>query len=335
MVAGGARLLLVGNSEFRAAVRDLVAVQLTEASGVADSAEAILSQQFALAIVDLRPGADGLAVCRRIKGAALTRMMPVIALAGEGEAALIAALDAGADHAVHFPPSAADLMARVRSLLRTRAQTERLEEATQVIFALARAVEAKDPYTEGHTERVGALGVEVARMAGLDDDAQEAVRQGGILHDIGKIGIPTEIINKPGLLTPKEKVVMEKHPIIGERICEPLSSLRHLLPVIRWHHERLDGTGYPDGLRGSAFPVPAQIMQLADIFDAITTDRPYHRARTRANAIEFLYLESKKGWRDAELIGLLARAAEALGMGRISEADIPPPPAPIGQWRWE
>jgi len=244
-------------------------------------------------------------------------------------------LECGADQVVGFPPPIAELKARVRAAMRTRLATERLEDTSQVIFALANAVEAKDAYTEGHTERVGALADEVGRLAGLDDETREALRQGGVLHDIGKIGIPNEIINKAGRLTDKERIVMNKHPIIGERICEPLKSLRHLLPIIRWHHERLDGTGYPDGLKGSQFPLPPQILQLSDIFDAITTDRPYHRARTRAGAVEFLYNEAKKGWRDAQLVGLVARAAESLGLGRTRDEDIPPPPAPIGQWRTE
>jgi putative two-component system response regulator len=156
-----------------------------------------------------------------------------------------------------------------------------------------------------------------------------------VLHDIGKIGIPNEIINKAGVLTEKERIVMNKHPIIGERICEPLKSLRNLLPIIRWHHERLDGSGYPDGLRGKSFPVPAQILQLSDIFDAVTTDRPYHRARTRSNAIVFLHTEAAKGWRDGDLIQMVGRAADRLGLGRTREEDIPPPPAPMSQWRTE
>jgi putative two-component system response regulator len=223
----------------------------------------------------------------------------------------------------------------LRAALRVRLATDRLEDTSQVIFALANAVEAKDAYTEGHTERVGALAVEAGRLAGLDEETREALRQGGVLHDIGKIGIPNEIINKAGLLTLKERIVMNKHPIIGERICEPLKSLRSLLPIIRWHHEKLDGTGYPDGLKGRAFPVPAQILQLSDIYDAITTDRPYHRARTRASAIEFLHGEAKKGWRDHELVKLTGIAAENLNLGRTRDEDIPPPPAPIGQWRTE
>jgi putative two-component system response regulator len=331
------RILLTGDSAFRSGVGAALGATCTivEAANVAEAADALLAARPAAVVVDLRPGGDGDAVCRRIKGAAATRLLPIIGfISGDGEAT-VTALDAGADHVAHWPPSGAELQARIRAVLRYRAATERLEDATQVIFALANAVEAKDAYTEGHTERVGALADEVGRLAGLDDETREALRQGGVLHDIGKIGIPNEIINKAGRLTEKERIVMNKHPIIGERICEPLKSLRHLLPIIRWHHERLDGTGYPDGLKGSKFPLPPQILQLSDIFDAITTDRPYHRARTRAGAIEFLYGEAKKGWRDVELIELVARAAESLGLGRTREEEIPPPPAPMGQWRTE
>src|SRR5207302_8380450 len=142
------------------------------------------------------------------------------ACADPGQESLIFALDAGADHVLAYPPPAAELHARLRAALRTRLATERLEDTSQVIFALANAVEAKDAYTEGHTERVGALAVEAGRLAGLDEEICEALRQGGVLHDIGKIGIPNEIINKAGRLTDKERIVMNKHPIIGERICE-------------------------------------------------------------------------------------------------------------------
>jgi len=331
------RILLAGDATFRADVGAALGSKwpVVEAADVAEAADALLAARPAAALLDLRPGADGEAVCRRIKGAAATRLLPVIAFIDGGSEKTVGALDAGADHVAQWPPSGMELQARIRAVLRNRAATERLEDATQVIFALANAVEAKDAYTEGHTERVGALADEVGRLAGLDDETREALRQGGVLHDIGKIGIPNEIINKAGRLTDKERIVMNKHPLIGERICEPLKSLRHLLPIIRWHHERLDGTGYPDGLKGSAFPVPAQILQLSDIFDAITTDRPYHRARTRDGATEFLYGEAKKGWRDAELVKLVAMAADRLGLARLREEDIPPPPAPIGQWRTE
>jgi putative two-component system response regulator len=333
-----ASVLLAGDLQFRGAVaRSLGSTYgIVEVDSVQSAAEALLASRPALAVVDLRwPAKAGAAICGRIKGAASTMLMPIVACVGPGEPELISALDSGADHVMTFPPAAAELQARIRAALRARVATERLEDASQVIYALANAVEAKDAYTEGHTERVGALAVEAGRLAGLDEETREALRQGGVLHDIGKIGIPNEIINKPGLLTPKERIVMNKHPIIGERICEPLKSLRHLLPIIRWHHEKLDGSGYPDGLKGKAFPVPAQILQLADIYDAITTDRPYHRARTRTSAIEFLHFEAEKGWRDHVLVDLLGKAANNLNLGRTREEDIPPPPAPVGQWRTE
>jgi putative two-component system response regulator len=333
-----AQVLLAGDLEFRSAVARALgpAYGIVEVESVQSAADALLAAKPSLVVVDLRGSTEaGIAVCGRIKGAAATRLLPILACADSGEPALIAALDAGADHVITFPPPAAELQARVRAAIRARVATDRLEDASQVIYALANAVEAKDAYTEGHTERVGALAVEAGRLAGLDEETREALRQGGVLHDIGKIGIPNEIINKAGLLTQKERIVMNKHPIIGERICEPLKSLRHLLPIIRWHHERLDGTGYPDGLKGNAFPVPAQILQLADIYDAITTDRPYHRARTRSSAIEFLNFEADKGWRDRVLVKILGQAADNLNLGRTREEDIPPPPAPIGQWRTE
>ncbi|GAC1348017.1 MAG: response regulator [Myxococcales bacterium] len=332
------RLLLAGDKAFRAGISAALggAWSLLEARSIADAAEAMLAVKPDVALLDFRAGAgEGSGISRRIKGSAATRLLPVVAFADPTPEAVVAAYDCGADQVLPFPPHPAELHARIRSVLRMRAATEGLEDATQVIFALANAVEAKDAYTEGHTERVGALGVEVARLAGLGEDVQEALRQGGVLHDIGKIGIPNEIINKAGRLTDKERIVMNKHPLIGERICEPLKSLRHLLPIIRWHHERLDGTGYPDGIKGGKFPVPAQILQLADIYDAITTDRPYHRARTREGAIEFLYGEAKKGWRDASLVKLVGDAAARLGMGRTNDEDIPPPPAPFSQWRTE
>jgi putative two-component system response regulator len=331
-------VLLAGDVGFRGAVANALGVgyAFIEADSVQSAADALLASRPMLAVVDLRNGSEaGRAICGRIKGAAATRLLPIVACAEPGEVNLVSALDAGADQVLPFPPSGAELQARVRASLRMRLATERLEDASQVIYALANAVEAKDAYTEGHTERVGALAVEAGRLAGLDEETREALRQGGILHDIGKIGIPNEIINKAGLLTQKERIVMNKHPIIGERICEPLKSLRHLLPIIRWHHEKLDGSGYPDGLKGNGFPVPAQILQLADIYDAITTDRPYHRARTRSSAIGFLHFEADKGWRDHALVDVLGQAANNLNLGRTREEDIPPPPAPIGQWRTE
>src|SRR2546423_8588164 len=246
----GISFLAAGDLSFREALAAALGKDygLIETDSVTAAADALLAARPAVAFVDLRgDSAAGSAVCRRIKGAASTRLLPVIAFAEPGEDRMVAALDDGADHVLPFPPPRAELHARIRSAMRNRLATQRLEDASQAVFALANAVEAKDAYTEGHTECVGALAVEAGRPAGLDAETCQALRQGGVLHDIGKIGIPNEIINKAGRLTGKERIAMSKRPIIGERICEPLKSLRHLLPIIRWHHERLDGSGYPDG----------------------------------------------------------------------------------------
>ncbi len=322
-------------TEIATALAAIDAESIPVAINAAAGAEALKAD---LTLVDLRGDPRmGLALCVHFKSIPALRLVPLLAITEDNAAARATALDAGADDAMSGSgaPFARELQSRVRSHLRVRAQLSRLDDATQVIYALANAVEAKDVYTEGHTERVGQLSALIGRHAGLDADAQDALAKGGVLHDIGKIGIPNALLNKRGVLTAKERIVMNKHPIIGERICEPLRSIRDLCPMIRSHHERLDGSGYPDGLRGDAFPLSAQILQLADIFDAITTDRPYHRARTRQGAVEFMLGEARKGWRDAELVKVCARAAEELGLGRTREEDIPPPPAPIGSWRWE
>ena len=174
------RILLTGEPAFRSGVGAALGASWTvvEAANVAEAADALLAARPAAVVLDLRPGGDGHAVCRRIKGAAQTRLLPIIGFVASDGEATVAALDAGADHVTHWPPKGAELQARIRAVLRNRAATERLEDATQVIFALANAVEAKDAYTEGHTERVGALADEVGRLAGLDDETREALRQG-------------------------------------------------------------------------------------------------------------------------------------------------------------
>src|SRR5438067_8006882 len=177
-------VLVAGDVAFREAIAAALGRDygLIESESVTATADALLASKPVVAFVDLRGGsAAGSAVCRRIKGAASTRLLPVIAFAEPGEDQTVAALDDGADHVLPFPPPRAELHARIRSALRNRLATERLEDASQVIFALANAVEAKDAYTEGHTERVGALAVEAGRLAGLDEETCEALRQGGVL----------------------------------------------------------------------------------------------------------------------------------------------------------
>ncbi len=158
----------------------------------------------------------------------------------------------------------------------------------QSLLGLANALEAKDPYTRGHSERVGAWSRQIALAGGLPPADVEIVAQAGLLHDIGKIGVPEVVLRKQGALDDGEWALMRRHPVIGSQIVAPFECLAGADVVIRHHHERRDGSGYPDGLVGQAIPVGARIVAVADVFDALTSDRPYRAALPRAVALEYL-----------------------------------------------
>jgi putative two-component system response regulator len=188
-----------------------------------------------------------------------------------------------------------------------------LEEASAerkmrgVLLSLAKVVEQRDSHTAGHCERLAFTAVALGVAMGLDSANLLTLYLGGYLHDVGKVGIPDRILFKPGALTAEEWEIMRTHPVRGETICKPLSSFRHVLPLIRSHHERLDGTGYPDGLAGDSFPLLARVIQTVDIYDALTNPRPYKEPCTRIRALEILEEETARGWRDPEMTSLFVR----------------------------
>jgi putative two-component system response regulator len=216
--------------------------------------------------------------------------------------ARIQGIDAGADDFLRKPFDGLELRARVRSLLKAKSYLDELDSAEAVIMSLALTIEARDPYTDRHCQRLAVYASEFGQQLALDPPHIEALRKGGFLHDIGKIGVPDSILLKPGPLTPDEVTVMQQHPITGDRLCGELRALRHVRPIVRHHHERLNGGGYPDQLQGDAIPVLAQIMGIVDTFDALTTTRPYRTAVTQARAFEELERDVKRGWRDAALV---------------------------------
>jgi putative two-component system response regulator len=171
-----------------------------------------------------------------------------------------------------------------------------------VILSLALTIEARDSKTDGHCQRLARYGVTVGRQLGLNDDDLGALAKGGYLHDVGKVGIPDSILNKPSRLTPDEWEIMQQHPIIGDKLCGELRSLRRVRPIVRYHHERLDGSGYPEGLRGQAIPLLAQILSVVDVFDALTTARSYKPALTLEAAYGVLSREADRGWRNPEIV---------------------------------
>ena len=264
---------------------------------------AIESDAPDLVLLDVQmPGVDGIEVCRRIKAMPRGRLLPVVmitALNRTGDR--VAALEAGADDFMTKPVERVELSARVRSALRLKALYNTLESAEQVIFSLAAAVEAKDPFTERHTQRVAETARHVGRRLGLPEFALDALYRGGIIHDIGKIGVPDAILLKPGPLDDCELSRMQAHVVVGESIVKPLRSGSSLLPIIRHHHERHDGRGYPDGLGGAKIPRLARIVAVCDAYDAMVNDRPYRKRRSAEEAVAVLVDGAGTQW-DPEVV---------------------------------
>ena len=254
------------------------------------------------------PRMNGIEVCRSIKNDPETRLIPVIMLTGFGDLEnKIEALQAGADEFLNKPYNSLELFTRIKSLLRMKYFNEQLDNAEDVLFSMARAIEAKDVYTQGHVERVSNLAVELGAYLGLGEEEQDSLRKGGILHDIGKIGVPDNILNKNGPLTVEERMVIRMHPEQGARICEKLKSIRGAIPIIRHHHEKMDGSGYPDHLTGNEIPLLARILTIVDIYDALTTTRSYRKCLPHEMAMELLWEETNKGWWDKEIVAQFAK----------------------------
>ena len=266
--------------------------------------ELLRSEHVDLALLDvMMPGHTGFAVCHEAKSNPATRLIPIVLVTGLNRSEdRIKGIEGGGDDFLSKPVDRAELMARVRSLLRLKHFTDELESAETVLCSLAISIEAKDPYTAGHCDRLSVYAEAMGRRVGLSQEFQIALRRGGIVHDLGKVAVPEHILLKPGPLTPEERRIMEEHPAVGERICAPLKSFRNVLPIIRHHHEKLDGTGYPDGLKGNPIQLTARILSTVDIYDALTTDRPYRKAFSREQALETMRTEVKRGWWDPELM---------------------------------
>jgi putative two-component system response regulator len=303
----GTILIADENEDAREFLEHLLRSQGYRVIPARDSSEALeifRSEPVDLALLDVSmPGAGGYSVCRAVKSRGETRLTPVVLITGPGRAdERIRGIEAGADDFLSKPLHKEELLARVKSLIRLKRYTDEMESVETVLFSLASSIEAKDPYTEGHCERLSRYSVALAAHLGFQEEQRVALRRGGLVHDIGKITVPDQILLKAGPLEPAERVVMEAHTIMGERICAPLKSFRHVLPIIRSHHERRDGSGYPDGLKGDAIPITARILQTVDLYDALTTDRPYRKALSRKDAFATMRDEVRRGWWDSNLV---------------------------------
>jgi cyclic di-GMP phosphodiesterase len=251
----------------------------------------------------MMPGRSGYDFCRTLKDDPATRLIPFVLITGLSDSSdKVRGIEAGADDFLNKPVLAEELIARVKSLLRLKEFTDELENADSVLCTLGLIVEGRDPYTEGHCERLSVHAADLARHLGMDEDSIVALKRGGFLHDIGKIAVPDDILKKGSDLTPAEWEVMKLHPITGENICKPLHSLRLVLPIIRHHHEHSDGSGYPDGLSAPDIPLLPRILQVVDVYDALRTARPYKPPQTHEQAAETMRSESNRGLWDAELV---------------------------------
>jgi putative two-component system response regulator len=256
-------------------------------------------------LLDLRlPGdLDGFEVCRRVRNESTTRLTPVVMVTGVGDReARLRSIEAGADDFVTKPVDREGLLVRVRSLARLKQYTDDLDSAASILMTLSSMIEARDGHSEGHCYRMAHYATRLGRALLLDNRDLGALYRGGFLHDIGMLAIPDVVLRKTGPLDPAEYELIKSHTIVGDELCRNLRSLRSVRPVVRHHHERLDGTGYPDGLRGAEVPLLAQIVGVADVYDAVTTQAPHQSAQTVDHAVRVLRDQVAAGWKNRDLV---------------------------------
>ena len=290
---------LLANRELLRALLEDLGHEVREAANGQEALDAVTSEEPDLIFLDIAmPKLDGLEVCRRLKADPRLRLIPVVLLtAMDDRATRLMGIEAGADDFLTKPLDAKELLVRTRVLLRDRRLNLELDGAGEVILALARIVEARDLYTVHHAERVGQYSRAIGQAYGLDAaEDLRALYYGGVLHDLGKVVIPTEILLKEGPLTDDEWAVMRSHPVVGERMCQPLRSTAVYLPMIRHHHERFDGAGYPDHLAGADIPLAARIAAVADAYDAMTTTRSYRNRLDPDDARQKLVAGAGRQW---------------------------------------
>ncbi|MFY9558787.1 MAG: HD domain-containing phosphohydrolase [Terriglobales bacterium] len=302
----GTILVADDNASNRELLEELLAAQgftvITASDGAATLQE-LSRTQIDLVLLDvMMPHLNGFEVCEKIKNNPDTYLIPVIMITALSDKQdRLEGIKVGADDFLTRPVDRTELLARVGSLLKLKQRTDELERAESVLFSLARSIEGKDPYTHGHCERLAEYSAQLGEHLKLSEEQLIALRRAGVVHDVGKIAVPDAILLKPGRLTAEEWTLIKEHPVVGERICAPLKSFRLVLPIIRHHHEKFDGSGYPDGLRGEAIPVTARVLQVVDVYDALTTDRPYKKAFSVTDALQTMKEEVAKGWWDPQI----------------------------------
>ncbi|MEM9216595.1 MAG: two-component system response regulator [Cyanobacteria bacterium P01_F01_bin.150] len=256
----------------------------------------------------MMPGMDGFEVCRQLKANDHTRLIPIIFVTAlHDRRSRLKGIEAGGDDFLTKPFDQLELSARVKSLVHQKQLNEDLDHAEKVLFSIASTIESRDPNTGDHCERLVQQGEQFGQFLNLSRIDVRNLMWGGYLHDIGKVGIPDHVLLKKGELSTEEWQIMKQHVIIGEQICKPLRTMRGVLPIIRHHHERWDGSGYPDALKGDDIPYLAQVFQLLDIYDALSNERPYKQALSPEESLSVMFAETQNGWRNPALMKIFAQ----------------------------
>jgi putative two-component system response regulator len=291
---------------------------VSEAGDGEEAVAAVQAQPPDLVLLDLvMPKMDGYAVLRVIKTDPRTRLIPVVMLTSHDQLVeKIRAVQVGVDDYLVKPFNISELTARVKSLINLKQFTDELEHASKVVESFAVCVESRDRYTGNHCKRLGAYGARVGKILGLNDDDIKILHLGGILHDIGKIAISDLILNKPGRLSPEEFELMKSHSSVGSDLLRPMRTLEKVFPLVRHHHEKLDGSGYPDKIGGGEIPLLVRITSVVDIFDALHTKRAYKEAFPMEKCLTILREEAAKGWWDRDVVEALGLA---LAKGAMEE----------------
>jgi putative two-component system response regulator len=265
-------------------------------------------------LLDLHlPGKSGQDVLARLRADPYTRLLPIVMITGGATGTeRLRAMEEGVTDFFAKPFQSDELLARIRSLVQLKRFTDALEHAEHVIVALAHAIDARDPYTAQHSVRVSAYAGRLGAAIGLTGLDLEAVKRGGLFHDIGKIAIRDAVLLKPSRLTPEEFTEIRKHPVVGRELLSGMKSLAFALDVVYAHHEKIDGSGYPDGIPGESIPLTARVTTIADIYDALTTARVYRGALSRVEALEIMAAEAKKGWWDQRLLDTFRGVLEGI-----------------------
>jgi cyclic di-GMP phosphodiesterase len=312
------------DDDVRGVLRRLLAQEgfaVADAMNGASALEAVAGAPPDVVLLDVRmPGdLDGFEVCRRLRSDPATRLLPVVIITGSNARTdRLRGIEAGADDLLTKPFDRDELLTRVRSLIRLKRYTDDLDSAASIVMTLASMIEARDGYGDGHCHRMANHATRVGRALSLDEADVRTLYRGAFLHDIGMLIIPEAVLQKRGSLDPQEWTLMKSHTVAGDRLCGNLRSLQAVRPIVRHHHERIDGTGYPDGLRGDEVPLLAQIVGIVDTYEALTAPRPYQQAVPPDGAFNVLRQHVRCGWRREDLVDTFIAVVDRLHAGETS-----------------